>query len=297
LGLLLCVSAWLLRPAWISAPAVVEYAPLTVIRCASPGFVEQVHVRSGQQVSEGQPILTLRNDELRIELNDLMVAIEQSHARARTHQQADELPKYQAELANREALERKRAEAQRRVEELTIRAPAAGRLLSRSLDWLLGQYLKSGDEVAVLGEESSKELLIAVAQGDLELFRGQIGEGRSVRVSNYRRGAFNASLARLEPRASQEPPHPALLATAGGPLAATPRREEQSSGDNLPEYQLLLPCFVGRVTLSSAESSALLCGQLLEVGFRSPQQNVAHRAWQTLRRWLDDQIAAQRDAG
>jgi putative peptide zinc metalloprotease protein len=211
------------------------------------------------------------------------------------HQQADELAKYQAELANRESLEKKHAEVQRRVADLTARAPADGRLISRSFDWLPGQYLQAGDEIAILGSESAKELLVAVDQQDLELFRSQVGSARTVRVSDLHCRRFDAPLAPLEPRASQEPPHPALLATAGGPLAAMPRgEEEQPAARDLPDHKLLTPCFTGHVPLSPVQSRGLLCGQLLEVGFRSSRETIAQRVWLTLQRWIGDQLAQRR---
>jgi putative peptide zinc metalloprotease protein len=280
----------LLRPAWITAPAVAEYAPLTVIRAASPGFVEHVHVASGQQVSAGQTILRLRNDELAVELTELTLAIEQSRLRARIHQQADEQAKYQAELANAESLVRKRAEIQHRVESLTIRAPAAGRLTSRALDVLTGQYLQPGDEIAVLGDEAAKELLVAVPQADIELFRTQLGRGVQVRIADCRGERFAVPLTNLEPRATQEPPHAALLATAGGPLPAVPRPKTDSSTEGLPDTQLLSPCFIGRIELAPMESTSLRCGQLAVIGFRSPHETIAARLLTSLNGWLLDQL-------
>ena len=59
------------RPGRVDAPAVVEYAPLTVIRAATPGFVPQIQVASGQQVKAGQGIAVLQNKELEADLSDL----------------------------------------------------------------------------------------------------------------------------------------------------------------------------------------------------------------------------------
>lgn len=285
-GLVIAAGCWSLSPAWISAPAIVEYAPPTVIRATTPGFVERVLVTSGQWVSEGQPLVVLRNDELRIELTELRLAIEQSRLRAQMHQQAEELAKYQAELANGEGLQKKHAEILRRVDTLTIAAPTAGRLAGRSLDWLPGQYLEAGAEVAVLGDDASKELLVAVGQDDFELFHRQLDQTVRITANDSRRLRFDASLTRLEPRATQEPPHAALLATAGGPLPATPRTKEPSEADERPAYQLLTPCFTGRIALAESESQRLRCGQLLTIGFRSESETLAAHWLRTLEDWL-----------
>jgi putative peptide zinc metalloprotease protein len=288
------LTVTLLRPAWISAPAVAEYAPLTVLRAASPGFVEQVHVASGAEVAAGQPIVTLRNDELAIELAELNLAIEQSVLRARMHQQAGEQARYQAELAQRESLVEKRNEVRRRCGSLTVRATTAGRLASRSLEQLVGQHFEAGDEIAVLGDEAAKELLVAVAQDDLALFRSQLGRSVRITTADSRRHRFAALLATLEPRATQEPPHAALLAISGGPLPAMPRPAEQGSGD--PQAgQLLSPHFTGRIALSPAESLPLRCGQLCRIGFRSPQETIAAHWLRWLQSWLREQL--KRDTG
>jgi putative peptide zinc metalloprotease protein len=287
-GLLLATGLWSLGPAWIHAPAIVEYAPLTVIRAASPGFVEGVLVASGDTVRQGQPLVILRNDELQIELTELDLAIEQSRVRARMHQQAEELAKYQAELANGAGLAKQRAEVQRQVASLTILAPRDGRVIGRPLDWLAGQYLESGDEIAVLGDESSKELLVAVGQDDFELFHSQLEKLVRVVVHDSRRVRFDAALARLEPRATQDPPHDALLATAGGPLTATGRTDDSGSA---PSYQLLTPCFTGRIALNTLQSQQLACGQLLTISFHSNSQTLAAHYLQSLEAWLRSKLA------
>ena len=65
--MLFCFST----PFRLTAPAIVEYKPLQVIRNYSPGFVRKIEVRSGQAVKPGQVIAVLTNDELDYELADV----------------------------------------------------------------------------------------------------------------------------------------------------------------------------------------------------------------------------------
>ncbi|HWL75210.1 MAG TPA: biotin/lipoyl-binding protein, partial [Burkholderiaceae bacterium] len=81
------------RPTVVQVPAVVEYSPLSVVRTTSPGFVEQVLVRSGDLVEQGQVIATLRNDDLQLELGELQLAREQSLVYGRIHAQAGDVAK------------------------------------------------------------------------------------------------------------------------------------------------------------------------------------------------------------
>ena len=125
----------------------------------------------------GQPIAVLRNDELKAELADLELACNESLVKNRMLIQTQELAKLQVEAADRTAIEKKIAELKRRVALLTVRAAVAGRVYARNLDALRGRYLQAGDEIAVLGNDEAKELLVAVPQDDVELFEKHLGVG------------------------------------------------------------------------------------------------------------------------
>ena len=57
---LVCVP-W---PCAYRAPAMVEYAPLAIVRAASDGFVREVQVEIGQKVERGQVLVALENEQL-----------------------------------------------------------------------------------------------------------------------------------------------------------------------------------------------------------------------------------------
>ena len=48
-------------------------------------------------------------------------------------------------------------------------------------------------------------------------------------------------------------------------------------------------------SLSPAESRTLLCGQMLTVGYRAPQQTIVSHTLRALERWIRDQITVRRD--
>ena len=133
------------------APAVVEYAPHTVVRADSAGFVREIHVQSSQQVRQGQLLVVLENRELSRELADLEFAIRQSEIRGRQHEQQGELAAEQAEQERREALRSQLAEKRARHEQLAVRAPRRGKIVCRDLAALRDTYLKAGDAIASIG--------------------------------------------------------------------------------------------------------------------------------------------------
>ncbi len=276
----------LMLPGRITAPAVVEYSPLNIVRASTPGYVEKILVASGDAVVMGQPIAVLRNDELNAELADLELASDQSLAKSRMFAQAQELAKLQVENADREALEKKIAQLRSRITSLTLRASAGGRIHGRQLDALGGRYLQTGDEIAVIGSEEAKELLVAVSQDDVELFGHRLSHG-DVRVRTSSGDRVSARLSSIDPRGSSELPHAALSVVVGGPLAVKPIRRTLDAGDKPDrKYELVSPVFQAKVALSADEGRRLHAGQLVTVSFRAEEENVATRFYRILQRWM-----------
>ncbi len=293
---LVIVGAILTLPGRVSAPAVVEYAPLTLVRASAPGFVQEILVASGDPVAPGQPIVVLRNDELQAELADLELASDESLVKCRMLRQAQELAKLQAQAADCAATEKKIAELKTRVASLTVRAAVAGRVYARNIDALQGKYLQAGDEIAVIGREDVMELLVAVPQDDVELFGNHLGVGKV-----YARMASGecivAQLKSIDPRGSTELPHAALSATVGGPLAVkTAARTAEAAEKSEQKCELVSPVFQARAALTADESRRLCAGQLATVSFRTEQETIATRIYRSVERWIGRIMHASRPA-
>lgn len=284
-GALAIIAALGMMPASISAPAVVEFAPLSVLRADAAGFVREMRVRAGDSVHASQVIAVLENGELLVELADHELAIQKSLVQGRIHRQLGEIGKEQIEAEERNKLELRRDVLRTRIESLTVRAPSAGHVIGRNLDSLVGQYLKAGDEICVLGNEDAKELLVAVSQEDFKLFSAQLALPVDVRVLGASRGWLNWPLTKVEPRADNSLPHPALSARVRGPL---PVRviEEDISRSQKATYELLTPHFCARVELPADESLQCRAGQIATVHFRSSAETFGEHAYASLRQWV-----------
>jgi len=286
------------RPGTIVAPAAVEYFPLTVVRAESPGFVRAVCVRDGDQLARGQVIARLANPELQYTAADIQLALEQSAIKGRVFFRDGELAKYQVELANQESLRKKLAEAQGQVEALTVRTPVAGRVIARELDSLVGRYLSAGVEIAVVGREDVKELVLAVPQEDAQPFLAQLGKPVRFRIRGIPGETHTAPLAKLNPRALVDLPHPALGAQVGGPLPVRARAPGADRAERPDQpYELLAPRFAGSVPLTPSQSAALSAGQLALVVFHTADETAGARLLETLDRWVRQQLAQQRPGG
>ncbi len=244
------------------APAIVEYAPLTIVRADSSGFIREIHVAGGQTVKQGDVLAVLENGELTTELKDLELTIKQSEIKSRAHHRKGRLAAYQAELETRRSLEKQAVEKRLQVASLVVRAPCRGVVIGRNLEDRLGMYVEQGGEIASLGDETQKELQISVSQDDVDLFATQVA--RPVRVRLPGSSVFFGTLVKLRPRANQHPPHPSFCAPVGGPLPAKAKDDSESDNtddDELP-YEFLEPRFSGTVALSPEQSNKVRAGQL-----------------------------------
>ena len=138
----------------------------TCVRSGCPGFVREVNVRDGETVRGGQILLVMKNEELQVELSNIRTQIEQSLLQERMLRQNDEVAKAQAEAAKGRSLQQKEAEILHQVEGLIVRAPLGGQVVAHDLDSLPGRYLAVGDPIVVIGNEQSKEIIVAAAGGD-----------------------------------------------------------------------------------------------------------------------------------
>ena len=273
-------------PAAVRAPAFVEYAPLTVIRAASDGFVEEIFVSGGQSVKEGQVLAVLQNRELRAQLADVELRIDQSRIRSRQHQGDSEIAMLQAEAAARDAMEKQRDELRREVDGLTIRAPRSGKIIGRNLASLRGMYAEKGTQLLEIGNEEHKELRLSVAQDDIDRFADRRGQQIHVRLPG--KESFLCSLTSISPSASVEPPHPALCAPFGGPLTVCRKAssaDHASPADDL-KHELIEPRFTGTVRLERHHGQRLRAGQIGVVTFHDGRETIGAHLHRIVSDWV-----------
>lgn len=271
------------------APGIVEYSPPTVVRTRCAGLVHTLTVAEGEEVAAGQLLAVLENADLQRELQDLELQIRQCIVRERQHEQQQQLAARQAERERRRGLETQWQEKQAQVAQLEIHAPCHGWVVRRGLSQLLGTYLSAGEELLTLGNEREKEIRVALAQEDWEAFQRQQGKPVRVDVPGQRR--WHATLQEVQPRATLQPLHPALIAPHGGPLPVTPVAHTDAREGG--EYQLLSPRFTAVVPLSPATSQTVRAGQRVEVSFRPCHLTVGAYLYEQAAIWLRRHLTPQ----
>ena len=265
-------------PAPVRAPAVVEFSPLTVVRAASPGFVADIYVESGQYVQAGTVLARLVNPQLQADLADLDLEIQQSLLRSRSYEHHTQLAAYQAESEKRRSLEKKMAEKQEQVDSLVLTAPVDGHVIGRQLESRVATYLKQGTELFAIGGRE-KELKLAIAQNDIDFFNARVGEQVRLRLPGLQ--PVMCTLKKVEPRASLRPPHASLCASTGGPLPVRQATDETSD-----DVEFTSPRFTGSAVFPHEQSVRATAGQVGVIGLGWHGRAVGPHLHGIVKQWI-----------
>lgn len=262
------------------APGIVDFSDLEIVRISSPGFVDEILVENGQLVNAGDLLVRLRNDDLETRAADLELAIEQSEAKRVGKANRRETAAAQMELRTQQAQREQLAEARKRTDALLIKAPVSGRVLARKLDQQLGNYLKEGTELMIIGDDTRKEILASVDQRDLEAFPVTGIEKTHLQIRGV--GTTYSAQLSLEPRASTRLPHPALSAIHGGEVDVVASADTDKTEDDV---RLSEPRFLLRAGLEREISSQVFAGQHVSAAPLADRQTVAHQLAGAFRDW------------
>lgn len=287
---LACCAAWLywFDPRDVRLAAVIDYEPLSIVRAAAPGFVRKIHVADGQAVAAEQILVELSNPELDADIAAAEYSVAQSIAKSRIFREAGEIAKEQSESSQRTALETKLRELRQRRDELTVRAPISGVIVSHGLAELQDQWLAEGTDIAAVGNESEKEILVAVAQYDAEMLRDRAGS-EATAICSGSHDVLAVQIGLLEPRADRVLIHPALSVENGGELPI--RRREQTdtaAGDDEKTIvaELHEPYFRLHGRLSAASAEGVFAGRTAELTVRTTWLGTALRSWARFENWF-----------
>ncbi|MGH7628520.1 MAG: hypothetical protein ACREOF_03880 [Gemmatimonadales bacterium] len=167
LGLAVVAFAMLFLPRWITVTGEFTAAPAHALALVAPeeAVVSQMTAREGLRTSAGAPLARLDSPELE-HLRALATRESDSLAAdellARGYGWPDEVERLAAERASAEA--RLRA-LDARHGALTLRARAAGEVLTPRPEWLIGRRAETGDTVLLVADADSLELRVRITGG------------------------------------------------------------------------------------------------------------------------------------
>jgi putative peptide zinc metalloprotease protein len=264
-------------PSVVSAPIVIEYEPLSIVRSNGSGFANTIHVADGQLVQPGELLVTLENPELRHELKSLLIDISISELRLNTLFNSGEIDQYQLEGASLAALEKKRIELEAKIDDLIIVAPQAGQILALELDTMEGQYFQPGTELLSIGQPGNIQAIALTKQSDVEwLTANAASEVELLIWGRHEKSLVHGKVSDINPRARDDLPHESFSASIGGPLAVVPRSQVEGNKRSTDEQDLMLiqPRVQIEIALSEEDRASLLPGQTGQLIVRSRSQNM-----------------------
>ncbi len=217
-------------PVTFRGDGIVEPLRHAGIYSAEPGFVEQVYVRSGQDLHAGDAILTCRNAEIDKEVERLTHEADAAKMRVLATLEQPGLNGAARELEKswRDQL----ARAIQRREQLTLRAPFDGEIIAPELQHLQNRFLPPQTEVAQLVSRDKLLIRTVVKQQDYqEAKKAQLAHPDEpltesihpeIRLAGSVREVLKPSDAVLVDAAQSELAHASLTYAGGGDLAPDP---------------------------------------------------------------------------
>ncbi len=114
----LAIANFVPAPTVITAPVVIDYRPLNIVRAETAGFIETICVDNQQFVNAGDLLIVLRNPELESRLVRTECELAKSQMCAKSLQNEGEIGAWQAEQAVIQSLDVQRSEIQLQNENL-----------------------------------------------------------------------------------------------------------------------------------------------------------------------------------
>jgi putative peptide zinc metalloprotease protein len=285
LGTLLFTT--LKAPAIKSAPAIIQFSKETLVRSDADGFIQAILVNDGDQVRQGQELLSLKNPQITNEANELTRLIEESEVQYRIYRKQDQRSLALAEQTKQKELKAQLKEKKTAANGLKIRAPFDGFVFQRDLASQIGSFVNRGDEILTIAPFNTKEVVVSIDQRDLDSIHNNIGNPIKIIMPGL--PLFQSPLSRVNPRASTISTHPSLCAHANGPLPVKPIASGNNDvGDQ--EFELLTPRFNAFIELGADQSCQLHSGQRGRAIFPTGEQSLGSYFYIAASEWLECKI-------
>jgi putative peptide zinc metalloprotease protein len=174
------------------------------VKAPVAGLVRTITVREGETVEAGGLLAVLHNPEVEAQAEVVASQLNlaenyQRAALARSDFAASE--RYRQEILR---LESEKAEADRKREQLVLRAPFAGVIATPQIEQRVGEYLAEGEPLALLVDRQAMRARVLVRDRELE----DVHQGAPVglKLRSYPFATFSGTIREIMPAASSERP-------------------------------------------------------------------------------------------
>ena len=165
---------------------------LSPVRALVDGTVERVLVREGSRVERGQPLATLRATALATDRESAAAALATAERLAALARSRGDAAEERIQRIRADGLRREVALLEEELGLTTLRAPAAGVVLTPRLEERPGTSLAEGDLFLVTGRIDTLELELGVEQRDITRVRP--GQTVRLRVDAFPQRTFSGTV-------------------------------------------------------------------------------------------------------
>ncbi|MGZ5586572.1 MAG: hypothetical protein ACXWE4_07825, partial [Methylobacter sp.] len=259
-------------PCYTVAEGIVWTPDNAQLKAESDGFSGPLLTGDNSQIDSGTDVLQLEDPFLQTQVEIQQAKLKELEANYRAEKFNDlvkaqilkeQIPAARAELAN----------AQKNVQSMQVKSATPGQLLIPDADDLPGQFLKQGDLIGYVINNSLPIVRTLVTQGDMGKL--QAGTERvQIRLANHLGQIIPAKIIRITPEATNRLPSAALATSAGGRMVLDPERTE--------DLVTLEKFFLVDVEFPPLDSSILI-GTRTYVRFDHGGQTLAKQWYRSLR--------------
>ena len=223
------------------AVGVVEAATRTDLAIQTDGFVTQVLVKAGDHVEKGQVILITDSPELHALHAGKNAKLKELRSEQRKALSEDQVilksKRAQIEVVN-EAL----TKIQERLDDLVLRSPMSGTLVSDTImSQLIGQHLPKGEVIGKIVDLDTLRVTALMDQAqNAKLFDQANAISRvELRTAGQLDRTLRSKLIQVFPSGRFQLPHPALGHAGGGAIAISPDDPKGQTATR-PQFELWL---------------------------------------------------------
>jgi putative peptide zinc metalloprotease protein len=155
-------------PSKVTTDLVLEPGKEARVRALLNGRVQKVFVRDGDKVKAGQLLGVLENPDIHAGIQSLKQQLALASSNLRNNQDHSDLGQTARAVRDRERLAQELSIGQKQAQELEIRAPIDGTVVTPNVEQETSEYLSAGDEFARIVDRSSMKARILVQDRDLQ---------------------------------------------------------------------------------------------------------------------------------
>jgi len=200
------IALFLLPPvsSKVTTDLVLEPGKDARIRALVDGRIQKVFVREGDQVKAGQLLAVLENPDVNAGVQSLRQELAMASSNLRGNQDRSDFGQAAQAVSDRKRLQLEMSIGQKRAQELEIRAPIDGTVVTPNVDQRIGEYLQAGDEFARVADRSTMKARILVQDRDVQDV--QPGAPTKVKVLPYPFRTYSGHVDRILPAAALDHP-------------------------------------------------------------------------------------------